>query len=83
MISLLPKVSLMKFFALTITLSFFHSFLIGLPNILWITAEDMSPTLGLWNPDARTPNIDSLAKKAFDIPMPMHPHQSVPLPDLV
>ena len=43
----------MKFFALTIILSFFHSFLIGLPNILWITAEDMSPTLGCYgDPDA-------------------------------
>lgn len=41
------------------------SSLSGLPNILWITAEDMSPTLGCYgDPDARTPNIDSLAKKS-------------------
>ena len=43
----------------------FKSSLSGLPNILWITAEDMSPTLGCYgDPDARTPNIDSLAKKS-------------------
>lgn len=33
------------------------------PNILWITAEDMSPTLGCYGDDyATTPNIDDLAK---------------------
>ncbi len=32
------------------------------PNILWITAEDMSPTLGCYGDDyAITPNIDKLA----------------------
>ncbi len=32
------------------------------PNILWITAEDMSPTLGCYgDPYAITPNIDRLA----------------------
>lgn len=32
------------------------------PNILWITAEDMSPTLGCYSDDyAITPNIDQLA----------------------
>ncbi len=32
------------------------------PNILWITAEDMSPTLGCYGDDyAITPNIDQLA----------------------
>ncbi len=32
------------------------------PNILWITAEDMSPTLGCYrDPDARTPHIDRFA----------------------
>lgn len=32
------------------------------PNILWITAEDMSPTLGCYGDDyASTPNIDQLA----------------------
>jgi arylsulfatase A-like enzyme len=35
------------------------------PNILWITAEDMSPTLGCYgDPYAITPNIDLLAKRA-------------------
>ena len=35
------------------------------PNILWITAEDMSPTLGCYgDPDAITPNIDALAKQS-------------------
>ncbi len=34
------------------------------PNILWITAEDMSPTLGCYGDDyATTPNIDKLAKR--------------------
>ena len=32
------------------------------PNILWITAEDMSPTLGCYGDDySITPNIDQLA----------------------
>ena len=35
------------------------------PNILWITAEDMSPTLGCYGDDyAITPNIDDLAKSS-------------------
>jgi arylsulfatase A-like enzyme len=35
------------------------------PNILWITAEDMSPVLGAYGyPDAVTPNIDALAKES-------------------
>jgi N-sulfoglucosamine sulfohydrolase len=35
------------------------------PNILWITAEDMSPTLGCWGDEyAYTPNIDALAKES-------------------
>jgi len=34
----------------------------GRPNILWITAEDMSPTLGCYGDDfATTPHIDRLA----------------------
>ena len=34
------------------------------PNILWITAEDMSPTLGCYGDDyAITPNIDQLASE--------------------
>lgn len=33
------------------------------PNILWITAEDMSPTLGCWGDSyADTPSIDRLAR---------------------
>ena len=33
------------------------------PNILWITAEDMSPVLGCYGDKfAVTPNIDRLAK---------------------
>lgn len=35
------------------------------PNILWITAEDMSPTLGAYGDDfATTPNLDQFAKEA-------------------
>ena len=35
------------------------------PNILWITTEDMSPNLGCYgDPNARTPNIDALAKRS-------------------
>lgn len=35
---------------------------IGRPNVLWITAEDLSPVLGCYgDPDAITPNIDALA----------------------
>lgn len=34
------------------------------PNILWISAEDMSPRLGSYgDPVARTPNIDALARQ--------------------
>ena len=37
-----------------------------LPNILWITAEDMSPAIGCYgNTDAITPNIDELAKNSI------------------
>ena len=36
------------------------------PNILWITAEDMSPVLGCYgDKDAITPNIDRLAKESI------------------
>lgn len=36
------------------------------PNILWIIAEDMSPTLGCYgDADAYTPNIDALAKESL------------------
>ncbi len=35
------------------------------PNILWITAEDLSPALGCYgDPDARTPHLDALAKES-------------------
>ena len=35
------------------------------PNILWITAEDMSPVLGCYGDRfAVTPNIDRLAKES-------------------
>ena len=35
------------------------------PNILWITAEDMSPVLGCYgHPDAITPNLDRLARQS-------------------
>ncbi|MEM7478401.1 MAG: sulfatase [Planctomycetota bacterium] len=35
------------------------------PNILWITAEDLSPALGCYgDPDANTPNIDALASRS-------------------
>lgn len=35
------------------------------PNILWITAEDLSPALGSYgDPDARTPNLDAFAKES-------------------
>lgn len=37
----------------------------SVPNILWITAEDMSPTLGCYGDDyAVTPNIDRLAAQS-------------------
>lgn len=36
------------------------------PNILWITAEDISPALGCYgDPQAITPNIDSLAQEGI------------------
>ena len=35
------------------------------PNILWITVEDMSPTLGCYGDDfARTPNLDAFANQS-------------------
>ena len=38
---------------------------VGQPNILWITAEDMSATLGCYGDKfATTPNIDRLAKQS-------------------
>lgn len=35
------------------------------PNLLWITAEDLSPALGCYgDPDAITPNLDAFAREA-------------------
>lgn len=35
------------------------------PNILWITAEDLSPVLGCYgDPDAKTPKLDAFAKES-------------------
>ena len=35
------------------------------PNILWITAEDMSPTLGCYGDNySKSPNIDRLAEQS-------------------
>jgi arylsulfatase A-like enzyme len=35
------------------------------PNVLWITAEDMSPNLGCYGaPVARTPHLDAFARQA-------------------
>lgn len=36
------------------------------PNILWITAEDMSPVLGCYgNSDSHTPHLDELSKQSI------------------
>lgn len=36
------------------------------PNILWITCEDISPTLSFYgDPTAKTPNLDALAKESL------------------
>jgi arylsulfatase A-like enzyme len=35
------------------------------PNVLWITAEDLSPALGAYgDPDASTPNLDAFANES-------------------
>ncbi len=37
-----------------------------LPNILWLTAEDIGPAFGCYgDPQAKTPNIDQLAKEGI------------------
>ncbi len=37
-----------------------------LPNILWITTEDITPMLGCYgDPVASTPNLDKLAEKGI------------------
>ena len=52
-------------FALFLVLSFGSS-LKSQPNILWITAEDMSPVLGSYgDTDAITPNIDKFSKQSI------------------
>lgn len=39
---------------------------VGVPNILWITVEDMSPTLGCYgDTSARTPNLDAFARQSI------------------
>jgi len=46
------------------------------PNILWITAEDMSPTLGCYGDDyATTPHIDQFATEGvlYTTPLPRPP----------
>ena len=54
---------LIAHFALLATISF--PAIANTPNILWITAEDMSPTLGCYGDDyAITPHIDQLATEA-------------------
>lgn len=57
---------------LRLGLFFLHAFLgfaalsaADRPNILWITAEDMSPVLGSYgDPDAKTPNLDAFARES-------------------
>ena len=54
----------MKFLLLTFLLSAFGLYS-SRPNIIWITAEDMSPVLGCYgDTDAKTPNIDALARES-------------------
>ncbi len=51
------------------------------PNILWITAEDMSPTLGCYGDNyATSPNLDRFAKTATRYDGPSPPRRSAPLP---
>lgn len=59
---------LMKFSTLCFLLMIFGSLCFGskYPNILWITAEDMSPTLGCYGDEfANTPNLDQLAGRSL------------------
>lgn len=52
-------------FAIVCLLASSNGFAAEQPNILWITAEDMSPTLGCYGDDfANTPNIDRLATES-------------------
>ncbi len=54
---------LISHFAILVAISF--PAIGNTPNILWITAEDMSPTLGCYGDDyAITPHIDQLASEA-------------------
>lgn len=75
------EMTLLRFFICIVTLASCHVTLgqgddIGpdssdpvvdaLPNILWITVEDMSPTLGCYGDSfARTPNLDALAEESI------------------
>lgn len=55
----------MKFLLLLLFLTSYSLLYPNQPNVLWITAEDMSPVLGAYgHPDAITPNIDALAKES-------------------
>ena len=57
----LMRSTFLRFFLFLLT----PLFLRGKPNVLWITAEDMSPVLGCYgHPDAVTPNIDALSKQS-------------------
>ena len=57
----LTRSTFLRLFLFLLTPLFSH----GRPNVLWITAEDMSPVLGCYgHPDAITPNIDALAKQS-------------------
>ncbi|MEM7235625.1 MAG: sulfatase-like hydrolase/transferase, partial [Planctomycetota bacterium] len=41
------------------------AFAVDRPNVLWITVEDMSPTMGCYGDSyAKTPNLDALAKES-------------------
>ncbi len=58
--------NIMKFLLFSSILLTSHCFSLKRPNILWITAEDMSPTLGCYGvTDAISPNIDSFANEGI------------------
>ena len=58
-------IPLLAFFLTVLSASFAADNPDSKPNILWITAEDMSPMLGCYGDDyAITPHIDALAKRS-------------------
>ena len=62
MIFFQPNKTYLIYFLATLLTPILHGNSTG-PNILWITAEDMSPVLGCYGDnDAVTPNIDKFAK---------------------